>query len=69
MKSGLSSPLVALFGNEFVARAVRYFLVVIMAGVVWPFCFRYLVKIKIPALDRFGERVKGFFKKEKREEA
>ena len=69
VKSGLSSPLVALFGNEFVARAVRYFLVVIMAGVVWPFCFRYLVKIKIPALDRFGERVKGFFKKEKREEA
>lgn len=66
VKSGLSSPLTALFGNEYVARAVRYFLVVIMAGVVWPYCFRYLVKIKIPALDRFGERVKGIFKSEKR---
>ena len=68
VKSGLSSPLTALFGNEFAARAVRYFLVVIMAGVVWPYFFRYLVKIKIPALDRFGERVAGLFKKKKSEQ-
>lgn len=65
VKSGLSSPLTALFGNELVARAVRYFLIVIMAGVVWPYCFRYLVKIKIPAFDRFGARVAELFKKEK----
>ncbi len=69
VKSGLSSPLTALFGNEFVARAVRYFLIVIMAGVVWPYFFRYLVKIKIPALDRFGAKVAGLFKKEKSEQA
>lgn len=67
VKSGLSSPLTALFGNEFVARAVRYFLVVIMAGVVWPYCFRYLIKIKIPALDRFGAWVVGLLKKGKKD--
>ena len=66
VKSGLSSPLTALFGNEFVARAVRYFLVVIVAGVVWPYCFRFLVKIKIPALDRFGAKVAAVFKREKK---
>ncbi len=69
IKSGLSSPLKSLFGNEYVARSVRYFLIVIFAGVVWPFCFRYLVKIKISALDRFGAWVVGLFKKEKAETA
>ena len=67
VKSGLSAPLTALFGNELAARAVRYFLIVIMAGVVWPYCFRYLVKIKIPTLDRFGARVAEIFKKDKEE--
>lgn len=61
IKVGLSSPLVSLFGNEYVARAVRYFLIVIFAGVVWPISFKYIAKLKIPVFDRFGEWVKGIF--------
>ncbi len=51
IKSGLSAPLVALFGNEFIARAVRYFLVVIFAGMIWPMFFKLLNRIDIPALN------------------
>ncbi len=67
IKAGLSSPLTALFGNEYVARVVRYFLIAAFAGILWPMCFKYLNKINIPCLDRFGEKVAGFFKKEKSE--
>jgi undecaprenyl-diphosphatase len=63
IKSGLSSLLVSLFGNEFVARSVRYFLVVMFAGVIWPITFKYFAKIKITPLDNFGVRVKDFFSK------
>jgi undecaprenyl-diphosphatase len=51
IKEGLRSPLISLFGNEYVARGVRYFLVVIFAGVIWPLCFKYLSRIRIKALD------------------
>ena len=63
IKAGLSSPLTALFGNEYVARTVRYFLIVAFAGAGWPFFFRYLVKIRVPALDRLGEKVSALFRK------
>lgn len=39
VKSGLKPPLVALFGAG-VGGAVRYFLLVVVAGVVWPLSFR-----------------------------
>lgn len=45
VKSGLKDPLNALFG-ESVGRAARYFLIVIVAGIVWPLSFRYFAKIK-----------------------
>lgn len=61
IKAGLSSPLTALFGNEYVARAVRYFLIVAFAGAVWPLTFKKFAEMKIPALDRFGERVSSLF--------
>ena len=61
IKSGLSSPLTALFGNEYVARTVRYFLLVLFAGALWPITFKYFAKMKIKALDRFGERVTSLF--------
>ena len=57
IKSGLSSPLTALFGNAYVARAVRYFLIVIFSGLVWPLSFRYFATHRIAALDAFGEKV------------
>lgn len=57
IKVGLSAPLTALFGNQYVARAVRYFLIVIVAGVVWPLTFGYFATHRIKKLDEFGERV------------
>ena len=39
MKEGLRAPLEALFGGHLIARAVRYFLIVIVAGLVWPMTF------------------------------
>ncbi|MBQ1260480.1 MAG: phosphatase PAP2 family protein [Clostridia bacterium] len=63
IKSGLSAPLTALFGNEFIARAVRYFLIVIFAAVLWPLTFKYFAKLRIPALDRFTEKLVASFKK------
>lgn len=38
IKSGLSSPLNAILG-EFPGRAVRYFLMVLFAGLIWPMTF------------------------------
>lgn len=40
IKSGLSSPLAALLG-EFPGRCVRYFLMVVFAGILWPMTFPY----------------------------
>lgn len=57
IKSGLSSPLNALFGNDYVGRAMRYFIIVLFAGALWPLTFRYLAKIKIKSLDNFGVKV------------
>ena len=56
IKSGLSKPLVALFGNEFVARGVRYFLIVAFAGIVWPMTFKFFAKMRIPALDNLFKK-------------
>ena len=45
VKSGLKAPLDALFGGHMAARAVRYFLIVITAGVLWPMSFRFFAKL------------------------
>ena len=63
IKSGLSAPLTALFGNEYVARVVRYFLIVVFAGNVWPLTFRWFARLKCAPLDRFGAKVVGIFSK------
>ena len=71
IKSGLSSPLVALFGNEFVARSVRYFLIVAFAGAVWPLTFKWFSTLKIGFMERFSawiaEKCSKLFKKTKAE--
>lgn len=41
VKAGLKAPLDALFGWHMIARAVRYGLVVVVAGMVWPMTFRW----------------------------
>ncbi len=63
IKSGLSAPLTALFGNEYVARAVRYFLIVIFAGLLWPLTFNYFATHRIAKLDALGERIVSKFRK------
>jgi undecaprenyl-diphosphatase len=52
IKSGLSASLTALFGNELVARAVRYFLIVVFAGAVWPLTFKWFANLRINFLER-----------------
>lgn len=65
IKSGLKSPLEVLFGNEYVARAVRYFLIVAFAGGVWPITFKYFAKLRIEKLEKFTEWLVSKFAKDK----
>ena len=44
VKEGLRTPLELLL-PVYPARAVRYFLVVITAGILWPMTFRYFRKL------------------------
>jgi len=45
VKEGLRSPLEAIFAGHLPARAVRYFLIVIVAGLVWPLSFKYFARL------------------------
>ena len=37
----LKAPLLALFGGHAIAHAVRYFIMVLVAGAIWPLTFRF----------------------------
>ena len=64
IKSGLSSPLTSLCaGNAYAARIIRYFLIVVFAGVLYPISFKWYANMKIEKLDAFGKKVASFFKK------
>ena len=45
VKEGLRSPLEAMFAGHMAARAVRYFLVVVVAGFLWPMTFRWFSRL------------------------
>ncbi len=45
VKEGLRGPLDTLFAGHMASRAVRYFLIVIVAGLVWPMTFRWFAKL------------------------
>ena len=45
VKSGLKTPIEMLCGGHMIARAIRYFLIVIMAGIIWPLSFKRLSKL------------------------
>ena len=45
VKEGLRTPLEMLFEGHLAARAVRYFLIVIVAGILWPMTFRFFEKM------------------------
>ena len=46
VKSVLKAPLEALFAGHMAARAVRYFLIVLVAGLVWPATFQWFSKLE-----------------------
>ena len=45
VKEGLRAPLESMIENAYAARAVRYFLLVVVAGIVWPLTFRFFAKL------------------------
>ena len=47
VKEGLRSPLDAIFRGHMAARAVRYFLIVLAAGGIWPMTFRWFSKLGV----------------------
>ena len=63
IKSGLSNPLTALFGNEYVARSIRYFLIVGFVGAVWPLTFKWFSTLKIDCMERFSAWIAAKFTK------
>ncbi len=65
IKEGLDAPLEFIFGNAYVARAVRYFLIVMFAGSVWPLTFKWFSRLRIGFMERFTAFVLRLFKSEK----
>lgn len=64
IKAGLSTPLKLLVGiftdsPDNIARTVRYFLIVVFAGAVWPLTFKFFAKLKINSMERFTVWVKS----------
>ncbi len=45
VKEGMRAPLEAIFGGHLVSRAVRYFLVVLAAGTLWPLTFGWFSRL------------------------
>jgi len=46
IKSLLKSPLYALIGNYYIADSIRYLLICLFAGTIWPMTFKYFNKTK-----------------------
>lgn len=46
VKEGLRSPLEYLFAGHLAARAVRYFLLIVVAGLLWPMTFSFFARFK-----------------------
>lgn len=45
VKEGLKLPLDTLFGGHMIARAIRYMVLVLFAGILWPMTFPLLAKL------------------------
>lgn len=45
LKSVLKAPLLALFGGHSIAHGVRYFIVILFAGIVWQMTFKFFAKL------------------------
>lgn len=46
IKSGLKAPLYALLDGNYLADAIRYFLITTFAGAIWPLTFKYFAKLQ-----------------------
>ena len=46
VKEGLKLPLDMLFGGHMIARAIRYMVLVLFAGILWPMTFPWLRKLE-----------------------
>ncbi len=46
VKEVLRAPIDSIFGGHLIARSVRYFLMVVVGGVLWPLTFKYFAKIE-----------------------
>ncbi len=46
VKEGFKAPLDFIFGGHLIARAMRYFLMVVVAGVLWPMTFKKFSSIQ-----------------------
>lgn len=47
VKEGLRGPLETLFAGHIAARGVRYFLIVLVAGLVWPMTFQWFSRLGV----------------------
>ncbi len=45
IKSGLKAPLYAIFRGSYIADGVRYFILVVFLGCIWPLTFKYFAKM------------------------
>ncbi len=45
VKAVLKAPLLSLFGGHSVAHGVRYFIVILFAGIIWPMTFKYFARL------------------------
>ena len=64
IKAGLSEPhnlLVGLFTDDpdSIARVLRYFIMVVFAGAVWPMTFKFFSKMRISFLDNLFKKKNG----------
>ena len=57
--------LVGLFTPSpvYIARAIRYLLVVLFAGGVWPLTFNFFANLRIPFMEKFTDKLKLIFTK------
>lgn len=68
IKSTLQKPLELLIGLVFpeptyIARAVRYAIIVLFAGAVWPLTFKFFGKLKIGFMEKLTEKMRKRLKK------
>ncbi len=55
VKSGLKAPIGMIIPNVYAARTVRYFLIVAVAGALFPLTFKFFSRLRIGFMEKFTE--------------